>query len=182
MDLTERWRAIPGYEGSYEVSDVGRVRALTRKDSAGRSRRGKVLSPRRMPSGHRAIALSRNAVRRNHLVHHLVLEAFVGPRPDGLDGCHWNDVPDDNRVENLRWDTRSANMLDSVRNGKHGMASKTHCPKGHEYTPENTYTHPVDGRRVCNGCRGIYREEHREERREKSREYMRRRRAEAKAA
>jgi hypothetical protein len=97
-----------------------------------------------------------------------------------MEGCHRNDVPDDNRVENLRWDTRSANVLDSVRNGTHGMASKTHCPQGHPYDEANTYVHPVDGRRVCNGCRGMYRDAHREERREKGREYMRRRRAEAK--
>lgn len=181
----EQWRAVPGYEGYYEVSDIGRVRAPTRPDALGRIRKAKILSPRTMPSGHKAIALSVGRVRRSFLVHHLVLMAFVGPRPDGLEGLHWNDVPDDNRVENLRWDTRRANILDSVRNGTHGMASRTHCPKGHAYTEGNIYWYPATdeypaGRRACNECRRTYREQHQEERREKGREYMRRRRAEAK--
>jgi hypothetical protein len=105
----------------------------------------------------------------------------VGPRPEGLEGCHWNDDPTDNRVDNLRWGTRSANVLDSVRNGTHHMARRTHCPQGHAYTPENTYLYPPDGRRACRECRRIYRETHAEERRAKGREYMRRKRAEVKA-
>lgn len=59
-------------------------------------------------------------------VHSLVILAFVGPCPDNLRECrHWNDVPSDNRVENLLWGTRSQNALDAVRNGKilHGERS-----------------------------------------------------------
>ncbi|MFV8049906.1 NUMOD4 motif-containing HNH endonuclease [Mycobacterium sp. 48b] len=177
MSDIEEWRAIPGYEGAYEVSDKGGVRSLTRLDTRGRLRRGKLMSPRKARSGHLAIALHAGS-RRNFLVHHLVLMAFVGPRPDGLDGCHRNDIPDDNRVANLRWDTRSSNALDCVRNGGHHMANRTECPKGHPYTPENTYVKP-SGSRCCRDCRRIYREEHREERRLKGREYMRQRRARA---
>lgn len=109
-------------------------------------------------------------------IHTLVLEAFVGPRPEGADGCHWNDVPDDNRVENLRWDSRSANVLDSVRNGSHGFAIRTHCPSGHEYTPENTYLHP-QGSRNCRACRAAYRDANRERIRVAGRDYMRRKRS-----
>lgn len=180
MSGSEEWRPVPGYEGCYEVSSIGRVRSLTRPDALGRVRRGKLLSPRRAVSGHRVIALCVNRERRQFLVHHLVLMAFVGPRPDGLDGCHRNDIPDDNRVSNLRWDTRSSNVLDCVRNGGHHMANKTECTQGHPYSPENTYRYP-GGNRACNECRRIYREEHREERRAKGREYMRRRRAQLKA-
>jgi hypothetical protein len=57
-----------------------------------------------------------------------------------------------NRLENLRWDTPSANQLDSVRNGTHRLARVTHCPKGHPYSPENTYNHPSGGR-ICRTCR-----------------------------
>ncbi|MGC5078489.1 HNH endonuclease signature motif containing protein [Agrococcus sp. DT81.2] len=89
-------------------------------------------------------------------VHHLVLEAFVGPRPDGMFGCHWNDDPYDNRLENLRWATPSANSLDSVRNRTHAAATRTACPRGHEYTPSNTYVYTNrDGRqtRSCRACK-----------------------------
>jgi hypothetical protein len=51
-------------------------------------------------------------------VHLLVLEAFVGPRPPGLEGCHANDIKADNRLVNLRWDTRKSNTRDKVRNDR----------------------------------------------------------------
>lgn len=175
----ERWLPIPGYEGIYEVSDAGRVRSLDRLNARGRRLAGKLRSLSVMPSGHLTVALNAHRVRRTWSVHHLVLMAFVGPRPEGMEACHWNDEPSDNRLENLRWDTRSANQADSVRNGTHAMASRTHCPKGHEYTAENTYLHPK-GSRYCRACRDQYREDHRDERRAKGREYMRRKRAAAK--
>ena len=59
-------------------------------------------------SGHRA----------DHLVHRLVLEAFRGPCPPGLECRHGNDVGNDNRVDNLSWGTRSQNRHDCVRNGR----------------------------------------------------------------
>lgn len=56
--------------------------------------------------------------RHTRLIHHLVLEAFVGPRPAGMDACH-DPSPDraDNRLSNLRWDTKRANQADSARHG-----------------------------------------------------------------
>jgi hypothetical protein len=173
--MNVRWKAIAGYEGKYEISDTGLVRGLARKDSAGRSRAAMLRKPRVAKSGHLYIALFRNGVRTNFGIHELVLENFVGPRPYGHDVCHWNDDPQDNRVSNLRWGTRSENIRDSVRNGHHAMANKTHCPYGHEYTPANTYRYP-GGNRACNECRRIYRETHREERLAKGREYARMRR------
>lgn len=171
----ETWKAIPSFE-NYEVSDAGGVRSVDRVDSYGRHRKGRPLSQVTQKSGHIAVAIFSNGQRRRALVHVLVLETFVGPRPKGMDGCHWNDIPNDNRLSNLRWDTRSANMLDSVRNGTHVMASRTHCPQGHEYTPENTYLYP-QGSRACNACRSAYRERNIERRRAYGREYMRAKRS-----
>jgi hypothetical protein len=50
-------------------------------------------------------------------VHHLVLEAFIGPRPDGFEACHGNGDPTDNRVENLRWGTHEENHDDRAMHG-----------------------------------------------------------------
>lgn len=177
----ERWRPIPGYEGSYEVSDLGRVRSLDRMDARGRTRTGRLLRLRRTTRNHLAVALYKDLTRRDYQVHHLVLVTFVGSRPPGTEGCHWNDDPTDNRLDNLRWDTRSANCLDSVRNGGHARAGKTHCPSGHAYTPENTYVYP-NSKRACRECRRIYRETHADERRAKGREFMRRKRAAERSA
>lgn len=51
------------------------------------------------------------------LVHRLVLESFVGPCPDGMQACHNNGDPKDNRAENLRWDTPSNNQADRHSHG-----------------------------------------------------------------
>ena len=52
-------------------------------------------------------------------VHTLVLIAFVGPRPDGLMCCHNDGDPTNNHLDNLRWDTGSANMQDMIRHGRY---------------------------------------------------------------
>ncbi len=55
---------------------------------------------------------------RKYLVHHLVLSAFVGPCPEGMEGCHFPDRdPSNNRLENLRWGTHTTNMQDAVVHG-----------------------------------------------------------------
>ena len=71
-----------------------------------------------------------------------------------MEACHANDDPSDNRLENLRWDTRSENLYDRVRNGifRNGFTGATHCGRGHEFTEENTlYT--KRGNRMCRECR-----------------------------
>ena len=76
---------------------------------------------------------------------------LVGPRGEGMVCCHYNDIPSDNRLSNLRWDTQLANAQDALRNGRHTSPKVTHCPKGHEYTPENTRI-TASGARACRAC------------------------------
>ncbi len=110
------------------------------------------LSPH--PSGHLLVSAVRDDGKRTGIkVHHMVAAAFLGPRPDGTEVRHLNGKPADNRPMNLAWGTRSENQLDSVRHGTHHMASKTHCPAGHGYTPENTRTY--NGKRTCRACNRI---------------------------
>jgi len=176
MEKQERWLPVVGYEDGYEVSSAGNVRSVTRLDSRGTRHVGRVLSPGRVPSGHLTVGLYSDGVARSLRVHTLVLRAFVGTRPDGMEACHWNDEPSDNRIENLRWGTRSENLLDSVRNGKHHLSRRTHCRQGHEYTDQNTYVYPA-GDRSCIECgrnhTAKYRESHREEIRKADRERKR---------
>lgn len=151
--MTEHWNSIPGYEGLYEVSDLGRVRSLARFVARGRGQYrqpGRVLRPATRKSGHQHVILARHGVHQSRQVHHLVLEAFIGRCPDGMEGCHDNGNPADNSLGNLRWDTRSANVRDSVTHGTHNRARRTHCNHGHEFTPENTYRHR--GYRRCKQC------------------------------
>lgn len=79
-----------------------------------RHKKGKLLAPGRMPSGHLSVSLGR---RNSQCVHKLVLTAFVGPAPDGCECLHINGDPSDNRLQNLRWGTRSENIKDKTRHG-----------------------------------------------------------------
>ena len=149
--MSEEWRPVVTWEGSYEVSDQGRVRSLDHIDSLGRTWRGKVLKPTVRPDGRLTVTLHLGNRRERFRVHRLVLESFVGPCPDGMECCHWDDNPANNHLENLRWDTRSANAFDNIRNGNHPEARKTHCPHGHRYSEENTYRSAL-GSRHCRIC------------------------------
>lgn len=67
------------------------------------------------------------------MVHRLVLLAFVGPCPEEQEALHWNDVADDNWLENLRWGTSSENHADAARNGRIKFGDEHPCAKT---TPE----------------------------------------------
>lgn len=53
-----------------------------------------------------------------------MLTAFVGPCPDGMEGCHNDGDPHNNRLDNLRWDTRANNARDAIRHGTHPWLKK----------------------------------------------------------
>lgn len=156
---SEHWRPVVGYEGSYEVSDRGRVRSIARAirypKGGLRELPTRILSQRlrgRARSLYPVVELARDNRKLLFKVHILVLEAFVGPRPENFVACHANDEPTDNRLANLRWDTCSANTCDSIANGSHFQARKTVCQQGHGYTAANTYMRPKGGR-GCRACR-----------------------------
>lgn len=159
----ERWLPVVGYEGVYEVSDQGRVRSLDRDvvDSNGIRKHIKGLIRRSSPTGplgYRNVSLSMPRQRqRTPLVHHLVMAAFVGPMPDGLEVLHGDDDPGNNRLANLRYGTRSENIRECVARGRHANASKAKCVNGHEFTPENTCYRRTGGRycRRCNSIKAI---------------------------
>ena len=123
--MREVWKEIPGYEGEYAVSNLGRVKSLfryVRLVSHGvetqRSVPERILKPGPMKSGHVTVALRKG---NSKPVHQLVLLAFRGPCPEGKESRHMNDIPADNRLSNLRYGTRRQNMLDKIRNGKHSL-------------------------------------------------------------
>lgn len=163
----ETWKALPGYEGLYEVSDAGFVRSLDRWISSplpnGAERRqflrGRVLIPTLSKGGYQQVTLCDGRTKSRHYVHSLVLLVHVGPRPDGMPITrHFNGNKQDNRRENLAYGTYSENTLDSVRHGTHNHADKSHCVNGHEFTPGNTYTNPRrPGHRICRACMRKYR-------------------------
>lgn len=156
QNTSERWLPVPGYEGLYSVSDLGRVRSEARTITASNGHRRRwpetILKPYKNELGYLRVDLWKNNKREKLRVHRLVLEAFVGEAPPGTEACHWNDNPEDNRLENLRWGSSAENELDKVRNGSHNHARKTHCKWGHEFTPENTRPRVNGKGRQCRAC------------------------------
>jgi len=68
-------------------------------------------------SGYLKVSLWKDRIEKTALVHRLVLETYVGPCPNGMEACHNNGNRIDNRLENLRWDTRSNNHQDKKKHG-----------------------------------------------------------------
>lgn len=137
----ERWLPVVGYEGLYEVSDLGRVRSLPRISTGKHQHRvpGKIRPQSTKPgTGYLSISLTREGSSATWNVHRLVAEAFIGPRPDGMDTCHFDGDKTNNAASNLRYDTRGNNLRDSVRHNTHRWSTVTHCPAGHPYSEENT--------------------------------------------
>jgi hypothetical protein len=115
---TETWKPIPGHDG-YEASDLGRIRSLYYGDRGhGRIRRRipRILSSHPNKHGYIRVCLS-TPTRDSYSAHALVLLTFVGPCPAGLEACHWDGNGTNNRLDNLRWDTRLHNHADQKRHG-----------------------------------------------------------------
>ena len=115
----EIWKPVVGYEGIYTVSSFGRVKRV-RGTQAGRMRK-----LRQHPSGHMDVNLCKEGIQKNHKVHHLVLAAFVGPRPKDKETRHLDGRPDNNRLANLKYGTRSENQVDLVYHGGHSRMKLT---------------------------------------------------------
>lgn len=115
----EAWLPIVGYEGYYEVSDRGEVRSLSRtivrSDGATRIKIGMIRRQFTNKKGYKLVTLLKNGEPKTRQVHRLVLEAFVGPCPEGMEACHGPGGPGDNRISNLRWDTQKENRRDIKR-------------------------------------------------------------------
>ena len=130
----EIWTPVKDYAGYYEVSNHGRVKSLPRevKMRDGRTYRvsGKVLEPA-WDGRYYHVVLSKGSKERTTGVSKLVLEAFIGSRPEGLVACHNDGDSKNNNVLNLRWGTQKSNQGDRVL---HGTSNRNWVyPKGNSY-------------------------------------------------
>lgn len=155
---SERWLPVVGYEDRYVVSDHGRVWSKERMVRHGRGpglRRhaGRMLKQGRKPAGYPVISAVVDGKVRHLYVHRLVLEAFVGPCPEGHVARHLDDDKSNNNLRNLVWGTESQNAYDKVRNGNDHYAKRDACKWGHQFTPDNTKRDPrYPGTRYCKAC------------------------------
>ena len=114
--MQEVWKAIPGYEGRYEVSDQGRVRNGI-----------KILTPCNVSTGYKAVSLGKN---NSKLIHRLVAAAFIGQAPLGKNlVLHGNGNRSDNRLSNLRYGNHKDNSTDAKLHGTQAKGERQHAAK-----------------------------------------------------
>lgn len=153
---TSDWKTIQGWP-SYQVSDQGQVRSVDRefKDSLGRGRsyKGRLLKQRLNDSGYLYVELNSPEKQKKVTVHILVAQEFIPKLSADLVVCHGPNGKLDNSVSNLRWDTQSNNIFDSVREKTHVSARKERCPLGAMLREPNlTRSDAARGQRGCLAC------------------------------
>lgn len=123
--MEEVWKDIPGHEGSYQASSLGRIRSVDRtvqQISRGgrpftRRLKGRVLRPAANKYNPHLYVVLRHGGR-GVPVHELVASAFLGQRPEGSDVRHLDGDATNNQVENLCYGSRTENILDVYRQGR----------------------------------------------------------------
>lgn len=122
--MTEEWKPVLGYESRYEVSNIGSVRTVARVDSNGRFRRCRLRKPQVSHDGYFYVILRKEDGIKLKKIHQLVIEAFVGPRPNGCVVRHLDGNQKNNHVVNLKWGTPKENNQDCVNHGRTYSGSK----------------------------------------------------------
>ena len=130
-DIMEIWKDIKGYEGLYQVSNMGRIKSLGND----KTRKEKILSLKPNNKGYIIVHLCKNGKRKHFSVHRLVAEAFL-PNPDNLPVVN-HKIDDfehrsDNRVENLEWCTVEYNNNYGTHNKKLSKSLKGKKHKKHK--------------------------------------------------
>jgi hypothetical protein len=128
----EIWKPIPGYEGIYEASSLGRIRSLNRKEKVKggcvRFRESKILTPRRnnLRGGYLELQLCKEGKSRTFKVHRLVMLAFAGEPPEGkTEVDHIDGDRENNRIENLEYVSKKENYMRMAENqGRFAFASR----------------------------------------------------------
>ena len=116
--MTETWKSIAGYEGLYEVSDLGRVKSL-------KYGKENILKPGKSGMGYRKVGLCKDGNLKQLLVHRLVAEAFI-QNPHGLETInHKDEDKTNNTVSNLEWMSQEDNIRYSANKSVQMFDKKT---------------------------------------------------------
>jgi hypothetical protein len=119
--MIETWKDIPGYEGVYMISSVGRVKRL----SGFRCKKDRILKVNQNTGGYSFIELCKDRIKKTYRINRLVLMAFDRMPKDGEVACHYPDTNKlNNNINNLRWDTVAGNVADQVAMGHTARGTK----------------------------------------------------------
>ena len=135
MDYDERGADIAGFEGLYQISTYGRVRALRHRNRwIDKLRDEPKIIRTSVASNYLRVGLRNIAPMKTFLVHRLVLSAFGPPRPPHSETGHIDGNPLNNRIENLTWVTKKENARHRAVHGTQQVGSRCYNAK---LTPEN---------------------------------------------
>lgn len=118
--MSERWLPVPGFEGLYEVSDLGRIKSLARVVVYRNGRQESVTEKiRKTPlvCGYSSLFLSKGGTKTFFYVHILVALVFIGRRPEGEEVAHWDGDRSNPSLSNLRYATPVENDADKIAHG-----------------------------------------------------------------
>lgn len=120
--MAEIWKNIPGFDGAYEVSNLGRVRSFLRRIAVNtftiqRDKEPKILKPGLHTEGYMIVVLYHKGKNPKKFIHRLVLMAFQGHPAYRYQGSHLNGIRHDNRLENLKWCSPKENESHKIIHG-----------------------------------------------------------------
>lgn len=115
-NVTELWKDIKGYEGLYQISNLGRVKSLSRITSQNKILPEIILKPQLCGHGYFAVGLCKNGKMTNNYIHRLVADMFILNPSDLQQVNHIDGDKSNNCVENLEWISNSDNNLHAVKN------------------------------------------------------------------
>lgn len=127
--MKEEWKPVIGYEGIYEVSNLGCVRSVSRIQCDGRRRKGKIRIQVKRGGIYKGILLYKDRIGKTYLVHRLVLEAFKGVASPGQQAMHKDGNSHNNNVDNLAWGTALENHNHKKLHGTTAFGEKNHSAK-----------------------------------------------------
>lgn len=129
--MKEIWKDVIGYEGLYQVSNLGRVKGLKRESKhykgGVRVYNERFLNPCLHKDGYLKVGLIKDGINKQHSVHRLVCSSFIENIYNKPQVNHKNGVKTDNRLENLEWSTSSENHKHAYKIGlRHQNGEKNH--------------------------------------------------------
>ncbi len=116
--MEEKWKFIEGYEGIYKVSNIGRIRSLSRKNSLGSLRKERILKPSLSNNGYKVVFLYKNSIPKPHRIHRLVAKHFIKNIKNKPCVNHKDCNKLNNKSINLEWVTFKENIQHSWKNGR----------------------------------------------------------------